>query len=215
MINCFGALAQQNYSPNHLMLGFVPQHQPTIIDFLRYNVQMQYRRTDIKGACYFFTVNLANRKSRLLIDEFDKLRDIIKQVKQNHPFKIDAMVVMPEHFHIMMTLPQGDNDYAKRIMLIKSGFSRKIPKTEKINQSRIQKRERGIWQRRYWEHFIQDEIDYQRHADYIHYNPVKHGYVKKTSDWQYSTIHKYIRSGIYDENWGISNQITDNNNYGE
>jgi putative transposase len=122
---------------------------------------------------------------------------------------------MPEHFHMMMTLPENDKDYTKRIMLIKSGFSRKIPKTEKINPSRKNKRERGIWQRRYWEHFIRDETDYQRHADYIHYNPVKHGYVEKASDWQYSTIHKYIKLGIYDKNWGVGNQIIDRNNYGE
>jgi len=128
---------------------------------------------------------------------------------------LDAMVVMPEHFHLLMTLPENDNDFAKRIMLIKSGFSRTIPKTESINPSRLHKRERGIWQRRYWEHLIRDEIDFQRHVDYIHYNPVKHGYVKNPSDWKYSTIHKYIESGIYPKDWGNGNQLSDKHNFGE
>ena len=100
-------------------------------------------------------------------------------------------------------------------MLIKSGFTRQIPKTEKINPSRISKRERGIWQRRYWEHLIRDEVDFQRHVDYIHYNPVKHGYVDNPIDWQYSTIHKYIESGIYPKDWGNGKQLTDNHNFGE
>ncbi|MFK5894470.1 MAG: transposase [Pseudomonadota bacterium] len=175
---------------------------------------MQYRRTDIKGACYFFTINLSDRKCHLLIDKVDELREVINRVKRKHPFKLDALVIMPEHFHMIITLPDNDKDYSKRIMLIKSGFSRKIPKDEKINLSRMRKRERGIWQRRYWEHFIRDEKDYESHVDYIHYNPVKHGYVTKASDWKYSTIHKYIKLGIYDGNWGIDKQ---NNikNFGE
>ncbi|WP_323373186.1 REP-associated tyrosine transposase [Marinicella gelatinilytica] len=176
---------------------------------------MQYRRANITGACYFFTINLADRRSYLLVMKFDVLRDVINQVKHKHPFKLDAKVIMPEHFHIMMTLPENDNDYPKRIMLIKSGFSKKIPKTERINPSRLRKRERGIWQRRYWEHLIRDEDDYQKHVDYIHYNPVKHGHAQKPSDWAYSTIHKYIDLGIYDKNWGNDNRIHEHQNFGE
>ena len=100
------------------------------------------------------------------------------------------MVVLPEHLHAVWTLPKNDNDFAKRWMLIKSNFSRQLPTTERINKSRKTKGERGIWQRRYWEHLIRDEIDYQRHVEYIHYNPVKHGYVDKPTDWKYSTIHQ-------------------------
>ncbi len=176
---------------------------------------MQYRRSNIKGACYFFTINLANRKTRLLVEEFEILRNVINHVKQQHPFQLDAMVIMPEHFHMMMTLPENDNAYAKRIMLIKSGFSRKIPKSEPINPSRIHKRERGIWQRRYWEHLIRDDTDYQRHIEYIHYNPVKHGHVNKPSEWQYSTLHKYIKLKIYDKDWGADPQKSDKQQYGE
>jgi len=156
---------------------------------------MQYRRADIKGASYFFTVNLANRKSTLLVDEIEKLRHAIKTVKQRHPFKIDAIVIMPNHLHAVITLPVGDNDFAKRWMLIKASFSRQIPIGEEVSLSRASKRERGIWQRRYWEHLIRDDNDYQTHINYIHYNPVKHGYVEKAVNWPYSSIHQHIKNG--------------------
>ena len=163
---------------------------------------MQYRRTDIAGGTYFFTVNLAERKRRLLIDQSDVLRKVIRQVKQNHPFIIDAMVVLPDHLHMLWTLPQGDCDYPTRLMLIKTGFSRLIEKGEYRSASRQAKGERGIWQRRYWEHLIRDERDYANHVDYIHYNPVKHGHVERASTWQYSSIHRYIRAGLMERDWG-------------
>ena len=162
---------------------------------------MQYRRADIKGATYFFTVNLANRKNTVLVDNIDALRESIRTVKSRHPFKIDAMVIMPEHLHAIFTLPEGDNDYATRWSLIKSGFSRQIPKTERINPSRALKGERGIWQRRYWEHCIRDDNDYETHVNYIHYNPVKHGYVQYAVDWPYSSIHQYIKDGCINKEW--------------
>ena len=162
---------------------------------------MQYKRTDIKGGCYFFTVNLANRKSTMLIDHIESLKHAIIQVKQNHLFIIDAMVILPEHLHAIWTLPQGDSDYAKRWMLIKSNFSRSIPKNELINNSRMSKRERGIWQRRYWEHTIRDDNDLQNHINYIHYNPVKHGHVDNPTDWPHSTIHHFIETGRLEPNW--------------
>ncbi len=163
---------------------------------------MQYKRSDIKGGSYFFTVNLANRKSSLLTDHIKNLKKAINQVKQTHPFIIEAMVILPEHIHAIWTLPQDDNGYAKRWMLIKSNFSRSIPKNEHINKSRFRKRERGIWQRRYWEHAIRDEKDLQNHIDYIHYNPVKHGQVNNPTDWPHSTIHHYIKTGRLEPNWG-------------
>ena len=166
---------------------------------------MRYRRADITGGTYFFTVNLAERKNTLLVDEFDKLRNVINKVKKQHPFRLDAMVVLPEHLHALLTLPTNDKDFATRWMLIKSGFSRQLPKHERINKSRQRKGERGIWQRRYWEHLIRDEQDFERHVDYIHYNPVKHGYVKQAVDWPYSTIHAYITKGLLDRNLGYDN----------
>ncbi len=118
-----------------------------------------------------------------------------------HPVHIDAMVVLPDHLHLLLTLPDGDDDYAKRVSCLKGQFSRQIPKIEFVNESRTSKNERGVWQRRYWEHRIRDNLDYQRHVDYIHYNPVKHGHVSKPSDWLYSTFHKYVEQGIYPLDW--------------
>ncbi len=163
---------------------------------------MQYKRAKIKGGTYFFTLTLQNRKLSLLTDYFSLLRSSFNKVKSNHRFILDAMVVLPEHLHVLMTLPENDCDYAKRLLLIKAGFSRQLPKLEDISESRVKKGERGIWQRRYWEHCIRDENDFNRHVDYIHYNPVKHGYKNRPIDWEYSTIHKFIRNGILSDNWG-------------
>jgi len=165
---------------------------------------MQYRRANTKGGTYFFTVNIANRSQTLLIDYYRVLRTAIRKVKNSHPFQIDAMVVLPDHLHVIWTLPPGDSNFATRWRLIKSGFSRQIPKLEYRRKSRITKNERGIWQRRYWEHCIRDQKDYNRHIEYIHYNPVKHSYVTKPADWRYSSIHRYIRMGIIDNDWGNS-----------
>jgi putative transposase len=140
---------------------------------------MYYRRSQVQGGTYFFTINLLNRKSTLLIDEMNHFRNALQKVKTKHPFKIDALVVMPEHLHLLITLPERDLDYAKRISLLKSYFSRGIVLKSPISSSRRQKREKQIWQRRFWEHAIKNQRDFERHVDYIHYNPVKHGYVKR------------------------------------
>ncbi len=124
-----------------------------------------------------------------------------------HPFVIDAIVIMPDHLHTVWTLPEGDSDYPTRWGLIKGGFSRALPATERLSKSRKQKGERGIWQRRFWEHVIRDENDYQRHVDYIHYNPVKHGFVKRPVDWRYSSIHRYIRQGILTSDWACADDF--------
>lgn len=142
------------------------------------------------------------------------LRASMNKVKHKLPFKLDAMVVLPEHLHALMTLPQNDHDFATRWMLIKSGFSRQLPKQERISRSRQTKGERGIWQRRYWEHLIRDENDFARHVDYIHYNPVKHGHVTAAVDWPYSTIHQHIEQGMMDAGWGYG-QADDGAEFGE
>ncbi len=102
----------------------------------------------------------------------------------------------------MWTMPEDDADYPTRWMLIKAGFSRRLKLDEHRSTSRVGKGERGIWQRRYWEHTIRDMDDYRRHLDYIHYNPVKHGYVASAADWPNSSIHRYIEAGIIDRDWG-------------
>lgn len=176
---------------------------------------MRYRRADVKGGTYFFTVNIAQRHLRLLLDHVEILRDAVKTVKQRHPFYIDAFVVLPDHLHAIWTLPPDDADFATRWMLIKSDFSRKIAMNEHRNASRISKGERGIWQRRYWEHLIRDENDFERHVDYIHYNPVKHGYVRQASEWSYSSIHRYIKAGIITNDWGGGVDSNGEGGYGE
>ena len=176
---------------------------------------MQYRRAKHKGGCYFFTVNLAERNRSLLTDHVDELRLCMKKTQQKHPYFVEAIVILPDHLHAVWTLPPEDNDYATRWMLIKSAFSRGLPKDERINTSRLKKRERGIWQRRYWEHLIRDDHDFARHIDYIHYNPVKHGYVNHPVDWQYSSIHRFIRRGILDKNWGVDLNSEELDSYGE
>ena len=160
-----------------------------------------HRRNSVKGGCYFFTVNLTNRASRLLTEYIALLRQSIAHVMQNHLFQIDAMVVLPDHIHTILTLPENDADFALRWWLIKTQISRHIEKTEKISKSRINKGERGIWQRRYGERTIKDERDFSNHVDYIHINPVKHGYVFHPTEWPHSSIHKFIAAGKLPIDW--------------
>ncbi|EMR12715.1 transposase IS200-family protein [Methylophaga lonarensis MPL] len=168
---------------------------------------MQYRRAFVAAGTYFFTVNLLQRDKSLLTDHIDLLRNAFRRVKLTHPFDIDAMVVLPDHLHAIWTLPENDFDFATRWRLIKSHFSHGIPLTERINASRRHKSERGIWQRRYWEHLIRDDLDYSCHIDYIHYNPVKHGYVDKAVDWPYSSIHRFVGNGMITNDWGVDDVL--------
>ncbi|MGH8146989.1 MAG: REP-associated tyrosine transposase [Rhodanobacteraceae bacterium] len=162
---------------------------------------MRYRRPAVAGGTYFFTVNLADRSSRLLVEHVDDLRTAVRIVKRRHPFEIIAWVVLPEHMHAIWTLPAGDHDFSGRWSLIKSGFSRAVARKDVVSASREGRRERGIWQRRFWEHWIRDEHDLQRHVDYVHINPVKHGHVKRAADWPRSSIHRHIKAGWLTADW--------------
>ena len=168
---------------------------------------MDYRRALVPGGTYFFTVNLADRTSRLLVERADMLRDVVHEVRQRRPFEIAAWVVLPDHIHAIWALPAGDADFPTRWALIKAGFSRCIAPVEKVNRSRARKGERGVWQRRYWEHLIRDENDLARHVDYIHINPVKHGYAAKASDWPWSSIHRYVRNGTLTADWAADPEL--------
>ena len=166
----------------------------------------RYRRADTPGGTYFFTVVTYRRREILTIPESRAiLREVLNSVKQQHPFTIDAWVLLPDHLHSIWTLPLGDNEYAKRWGMIKSGFSKQAKdlfhRPEWMNETKIKRRESTIWQRRYWEHQIRNERDYRKHMDYLHYNPVKHGLVKRVIDWPYSTFHRYIKLGVYPEDW--------------
>ncbi|WP_221064727.1 REP-associated tyrosine transposase [Methylomagnum ishizawai] len=161
-----------------------------------------YRRAFIPGGTWFFTVNLLQRRgNNLLVSEIDLLRATVKNVRNHHPFQINAWVVLPEHLHCIWTLPPGDSDFSTRWRLIKSGFSRALPKTERRSEVRQAAGERGVWQRHYWEHAIRDDADYERHVDYVHMNPLKHGWVRRVSEWPYSIFHRYVEKDIYPMDW--------------
>lgn len=168
---------------------------------------MRYRRVTLDGATYFFTVNLADRRSTLLTTHIDNLRQAVRDVHHAHPFEIIAWVVLPEHMHAIWSMHAGDADYSLRWNQIKGRFARRIPKEEEVFPSRAIKRERGIWQRRFWEHWIRDEEDLQRHVDYVHYNPVKHGLVGRAGDWPYSSFHHFVRRGWLCMDWGCSDEF--------
>ena len=172
---------------------------------------IQYRRAQIPGGTFFFTVVTYNRERFLCLPEnIDLLRQAFRYVLTNHPFKIDAMVILPDHMHCIWTLPDDEADFSNRWRLIKSYFSHHcmMPNQENVSASRKQKQEKAVWQRRYWEHLIRDELDYQRHVEYIHYNPVKHGLVERPMDWEYSSFRQYVKAGMYSPDWGSIESIT-------
>jgi len=160
-----------------------------------------YRRNFVPGGSYFFTVNLAERRLRLLTEHVNLLRAAFRYARARHPFAVEAIVVLPDHLHALWSLPEGDADFALRWRLIKSAFSRGLPPGERISRSRSNKGERGIWQRRYWEHTLRDEDDFARHVDYIHFNPVKHSHARRVRDWPYSSFHRMVRLGLYPADW--------------
>lgn len=153
------------------------------------------------GGTYFFTVNLLERRLDILVRHVDALREAVRKTRQQRPFHIDAWVVLPNHLHCVWTLPVGDDDFSNRWKSIKIRFVQALPRTERRSKVRMAKGERGIWQRRFWEHVIRDEIDYTRHVDYVHWNPVKHGVVKRAVDWPYSSFHRYVANGLYPQDW--------------
>jgi putative transposase len=160
-----------------------------------------YRRANVSGGIFFFTVVLADRSSRLLVEEIDRLREVYRTVQERRPFETIAICVLPDHIHALWALPPNDPDFAVRWSLIKSGFSRGVDARPR-SPSKISKREKGIWQRRYWEHTIRDDSDFERHIDYIHYNPVKHGHVARVADWPYSSFHRFVEQDLLVADWG-------------
>ena len=161
-----------------------------------------YIRNQIAGATYFFTLALAERNTKLLTDNIDLLRLAYQRANVLYPFTTIAICILPEHIHAIWQMPIDSGDYALRWRMIKSQFSRNFSANEQRSNSKIKHREKGIWQRRYWGHQIKDDVDLQRHVDYIHYNPVKHGLVSNVKEWPHSTFHRYVKQGIVTENWG-------------
>ena len=162
----------------------------------------RYRRANIEGGTFFFTVAIADRSSDLLVRYVDRLRRAYRAVEERYPFDTVAICVLPDHIHAVWTLPEGDANFPLRWSLIKSGFSRGLAHDAPRSASNVARRETGLWQRRYWEHVIRNDADLARHVDYIHFNPVKHGYVSQVRDWPHSSFHRYVAAGALPADWG-------------
>ena len=163
-----------------------------------------YRRNRVAGGTYFFTANLLDRDSRVLVKHVGALRGAVRDVLGRAPFHIDAWVVLPDHMHCIWTLPPNDDDFSGRWRELKKSFSKALPPCEPRSPVRRQRGERGIWQRRFWEHTIRDERDYAVHMDYVHFNPVRHGLVDRAADWPYSSFHRCVAAGLYPADWSVA-----------
>ena len=171
-------------------------------------VMPRYQRCRIPGGTYFFTVNLADRASRILVDQFDLLRLSIQKTKNRLPFCMNAWVVLPDHMHCIWTLPKNDNDFSKRWWMIKSRFSREYRQIHGGLGIRV-------WQKRFWEHAIRNEKYFIHHMDYIHINPLKHGHVNQIVEWPYSSFHHMVSKGFYSLNWACNERELGDINSGE
>jgi len=180
----------------------------------------EYRRIKIKGGTYFFTVVTYARRA-ILTDEplRGALRQGIQTVRQAMPFIIEAWVLLPDHLHAIWTLPENDDNFASRWAIIKRSVTRQccppVEQGKTISHSHAKRGEIQVWQRRFWDHLIRDETDFQRHFDYIHWNPVKHGYVQQVKDWPYSTFPRFVAQGLYPPDWGGINEENADISFGE
>ena len=170
-----------------------------------------YRRAHVPGGTFFFTVK-TERNAPIFRrnDAVQILGNVIRETKQLWPFEINAIVLLPDHLHAIWSLPAGDADFSKRWGWIKKEFTKRYLKErgleQKTSDSRKKNRRRGVWQRRFWEHTIEDEDDFEAHVDYVHFNPVKHGYVSRPADWRHSSFHRWVKKGVYDLNWGSARE---------
>jgi len=175
---------------------------------------VKFRRNYVPGGTYFFTVTLRDRQSRILTERVGLLREIFRDVRKEHPFEIVAIVILPEHLHTVLTLPEQDADYSRRWQAVKGRFSGALVKSG-VPLHKDHRGEYRLWRRRFWEHTIRDEQDLETHVDYIHYNPVKHGLVQRAADWPYSSFHRYVRLGWLNEDWGTDPSGFDDMEFGE
>jgi putative transposase len=174
---------------------------------------VRYRRNLVPGGTFFFTLTLADRRSSVLTDHIGSLRAAFRQTRDEHPFVIDSIVVLPEHLHAILTLPPDDSDYSSRWRRIKGLFTRGVVASGRS----IPRSDRGeyfLWQKRFWEHTIRDDDDFERYTDYIHFNPVKHRLVTAPCAWPFSSLHRYVRAGTLPGDWGGDGRA-DGANFGE
>jgi putative transposase len=175
----------------------------------------RYRRSRASGAAFLFTLTLIDRQASTLVDGIELLRVAYRRVASRRPFETLAICVLPDHLHAVWQLPPGDADFSARWSWIKTRFARGLPAAEPRSRSKRAKREKGIWQRRFWEHEIRDDIDLERHVEYVHYNPVKHGLVRRVADWPYCSFHRFVRTGRLDPDWGSAEPEGGQQAYGE
>jgi putative transposase len=172
---------------------------------------VHYRRNFLPGGTFFFTVTLNDRKSSALVDHVALLRSAFRKTQSERPFVTDAIVILPDHLHAILTLPPGDADFSDRWRRIKGGFTRSVTATG-APISRDHRGEYSLWQKRFWEHTIRDEGDFERCADDVHFNPVKHRLVTSPFDWPFSSLHRYVR--VLAPDWGGDGR-SDMANFGE
>lgn len=180
-----------------------------------------YRRWYVNGGTFFFTVVTYARRP-ILTTEHGRtfLRSAIESVRMRRPFSLVATVLLPDHWHLIMQLPQGDSRYSIRMKEIKSQFTEQWLAAElpeaKVTESQLKRGERGIWQPRFWEHTVRDEEDLERCVDYIHWNPRKHSLVDRVRDWRWSSFHRFVQLGQYDIDWGgTAPHSKEGDNWGE
>jgi putative transposase len=170
-----------------------------------------YRRYFVAGGTYFFTI-VTNGRAELFAQEVARriLGEKMRECQKEWPFEVNAIVLLPEHLHTIWTLPPGDAAYPRRWAWIKKEFTKEWlaqgGKEQPVSAARRERGDRGVWQPRYWEHTIDDEHDFERHFDYVHYNPVKHGRARSPKDWPYSSFHRWVDQGVYDAEWGSLDQ---------
>ena len=181
-----------------------------------------FRRAYAPGGTFFFTLVTCRRVPVLAHPELLRaLREAMTRVRRELPFRVIAMVVLPDHLHCIWKLPEGDSDYPRRWSLIKRATSQlamraapdgRAPSIQSCAQRTLpsirRRRESGLWQRRYWEHQIRNDADLSAHVDYIHWNPVKHGYVGRPRDWPQSTVHRFTQRGLIPADWGVEGELT-------
>jgi putative transposase len=189
------------------------QHNAPIHSIDRDIRQMSnYRRPYINGGTYFIT-QVTYQRQPWLSTEIGRiaLREALQHVRQQHPFEIDAIVLLPDHFHTLLTLPADDSNFSLRMRLIKryvtKYYGEKLAIYLGTSESRIARKESNLWQRRFWEHLIRDEIDFTNHCNYIHYNPVRHGLCDRPHEWAFSSVHRFVKLGFYSLEWNEGNTI--------
>lgn len=166
-----------------------------------------YRRWRVAGASFFFTL-VAHSRAHLFADPAARriFGSKIRECEKKWPFTVDAIVLLPEHLHAIWSLPSEDDQYPKRWGWIKKEFTKEWLALggveQQVSAARQERCDHGVWQPRYWEHTLRDEHDFDRHFDYIHYNPMKHGHVQRPADWRHSSFHRWVKAGVYDTDWG-------------